>query len=158
MNFENISTGCIADETMPWMPFAPYSDTVEVKYFKADPVRGEVISLLKAPPGTTLPKHHHSGTVIVYTIQGCWKYLEHDWIARPKSIVFETASSQHTPIALPDSDADVITLNITMGELLFLDDNGSIVATENWRSSVDRYLAFCKRKGLVPLDITSFAV
>src|SRR5215472_6795948 len=116
MNYQNIDTGCIDDESMPWMPFAPYSDKVMVKYFKADPVRGEVISLLKAPPGTTLLKHHHTGTVIVYTIQGSWKYLEHDWVARPKSVVFETASTEHTPLAMPESNEDIITLNITVGD------------------------------------------
>jgi hypothetical protein len=157
MNYQNIDTGCIDDESMPWMPFAPYSDTVMVKYFKADPVRGEVISLLKAPPGTTLPKHHHTGTVIVYTVQGRWKYIEHDWIAGPKSVVFETAASEHTPLAMPDSKEDIITLNVTVGDLLYYDDKGQVCAIENWRTSVDRYLAFCKSKGIAPKDITSFA-
>src|SRR5262249_1131035 len=108
MNYQNIDTGCIDDESMPWMPFAPYSDTVTVKYFKADPVRGKVISLPKAPPGTTLPRPHHTGTVIVYTVQGRWKYIEHDWVAGPKSVVFETAASEHTPLAMPDSKEDII--------------------------------------------------
>jgi hypothetical protein len=42
-----------------------------------------VHSLLKAPPGTTLPTHHHTGAVIAYTIKRNWRHLEHDWIARP---------------------------------------------------------------------------
>jgi len=51
------------------MPFAPYSDLVSVKLFKADPVRGEVISVLRAPPGVELPRFHHSGTATIYTVQ-----------------------------------------------------------------------------------------
>jgi 2,4'-dihydroxyacetophenone dioxygenase len=72
-------------------------------------------------------------------------------------VVFETAASAHTPLAMPDSKEDIITLNITVGDLLYYDDKGQICALENWRTSVDRYLAFCKSKGMPPKDITSFA-
>jgi 2,4'-dihydroxyacetophenone dioxygenase len=158
MTFENIDTSCIDDESLPWLPFAPYSDTVQIKYFKIDPVRGEIISVLKAPPGMRLPKHHHTGTVIVYTVQGRWKYLEHDWVAGPRSVVFETASSRHTPVAPADGTEDVITFNITQGELVFLDDNDQIMAVENWRTSMQRYLDHCQAHGIVARDLTSFAV
>ena len=30
--------------------------------------------MMKAPAGVQLPKHHHTGTVMVYTIEGKWKY------------------------------------------------------------------------------------
>ena len=33
---------------------------------------------------------------MVYTIEGKWKYKEHDWIAGPGSVVYETAASTHT--------------------------------------------------------------
>ena len=39
------------------------------------------VTLLKAPAGLQLPKHHHCGTVMVYTIKGSWRSLEHDWTA-----------------------------------------------------------------------------
>ncbi len=157
MNFENIDTGVIADGDLPWTPFAPYSDVVEVKLIKADPVRGETITFLKAPLNTTLPKHHHGGTVIVYTVSGAWKYIEHDWIATPGSVVYETAGTSHTPITLPGHGDEIITLNITMGDLLYSDDAGNIVAIENWRSAVKRYLDYCAANGLEPRDVTSFA-
>ena len=51
---------------------------------------------MKAPLDVQLPKHHHTGTVMVYTIEGKWKYKEHDWVAGPGSIVYETAASTHT--------------------------------------------------------------
>jgi 2,4'-dihydroxyacetophenone dioxygenase len=57
---------------------------------------------------------------------------------------------------LADGTEDVITLNIVSGELLFLIANDEIVATENWRTAVERYLAFCRTQGVVPRDITSF--
>ncbi len=49
MLFESINTGCLDGNDTPWMPFAPYSNDVMIKYFKIDPVRGETITLLKRP-------------------------------------------------------------------------------------------------------------
>lgn len=157
MQFENIDTGVIFDEELPWTPFAPYSDEVFIKLLKADPVRGETITLLKAPAGMTLPRHHHSGTVIVYTIKGAWKYREHDWTATPGSVVFETAGTSHQPDAVGSHGDEVITLNITMGDLIYFDDEGRVAAIENWKSMVQRYLDYCTANGIEPCDVTSFA-
>jgi len=155
MLYEQIDTAVIDDESIPWVPFAPYSNEVLIKYFKCDPIRGETITLLKAPAGTVMPRHHHSGTVIVYTIKGSWKYVEHDWIAGPGSIVFETAGTSHTPQAL-ESDEEVITLNIVVGDLLFMNEQDQVLAIENWKSGVDRYLAYCSAADIEPVDITAF--
>ncbi|MFZ5670032.1 MAG: 2,4'-dihydroxyacetophenone dioxygenase family protein [Pseudomonadota bacterium] len=157
MPFANVDTGLILDSDLPWTPFAPYREDVLVKLFKADPVRGETITLLKSPMGIELPKHHHSGTVIVYTVKGAWRYKEHDWVATPGSIVFETAATSHTAQTVEGYGDEVITLNITMGDLLYLDDNGAVVAIENWRTAVQRYLDYCSANGLEPRDVTSFA-
>lgn len=156
MNFETISTGCLNDEDTPWVPFTPYSDQIFLKYFKIDPVQGEVIALLKAPAGAELARHHHTGTVIVYTVQGAWKYKEHDWVARPGSLVYETASSRHTPEALP-GDEEVIALNIVKGELVYLDGEDRPLAVETWRTAMDRYLGYCCKAGIEPRDLSSFA-
>ena len=158
MLYEEIHTAVIEDESIPWVPFAPYSSEVLIKYFKCDPIRGETITLLKAPAGTTLPRHHHSGTVIVYTIKGGWKYLEHDWVSREGGVVFETAGTSHTPTTLPEYGDEIITLNITQGDLLYFDDNDNLFAIENWKSGVERYRAFCAANGIEARDITSFSI
>tara|TARA_R110000850_G_scaffold117591_1_gene234093 strand:+ start:38 stop:529 length:492 start_codon:yes stop_codon:yes gene_type:complete len=157
MSFEHVDTALIDAEALPWVPFEPYSPDVHIKLLKADPVRGETITLLKAPISMELPRHHHSGTVIVYTIAGAWRYKEHDWVARPGSVVFETAASAHTAVAVEGHGDEVITLNITMGDLLYTDDAGQVVAMENWKTMVDRYLTYCKAQGVEPHDVTSFA-
>jgi hypothetical protein len=41
---EQIHTPVIDDESMPWMPFAPHSSEVLIRYFKADPIRRETIT------------------------------------------------------------------------------------------------------------------
>lgn len=155
MNYEQISTSYVDAESYPWFPFSPYSDVVMLKALKVEPVSGTFITLLKAPAGIQLPKHHHCGTVIVYTIKGKWRYLEHDWVAVPGSVVYETAASVHTPVAV--GDEEIITLNIQVGDSLYMDDKDNILAVENWKSLLARYTGFCKARGMTPVDITSFA-
>lgn len=156
MNFETINTGIIHDTDLPWTPFAPYSEDVSVKLIKADPVRGETVTLLRAPMGTVLPTHHHGGTVIVYTVSGAWRYAEHDWIATPGSIVYETAGSRHTPITVEGHGDETVTLNITSGDLIYFDGEGRMAAIENWRTAVQRYLDYCTQHGIEPRDVTHF--
>lgn len=154
MNFEAINTGCIDDKDTPWIPFAPYSPEVLVKYFKIDPVRGEIVLMMRTPAEMEMPRHHHTGTVIVYTVQGAWKYKEHDWVARAGSCVYETAGTRHTPEAV--GEGENLMFVVLQGELVYLDNEDNVLAVENWRTSMDRYLAYCKENGLEARDLTAF--
>jgi 2,4'-dihydroxyacetophenone dioxygenase len=156
MQYENIDTAVIDAESLPWIPFLPYADNVFLKLLKVDAVRGEWITLLKVPEDMQLPKHHHSGTVMVYTISGTWRYLEHDWTAGPGSFVFETAGTQHTPVGC--NKGEIVTLNIVQGDWNLIGPEGQVLAIENWKSMVQRYLDYCQRTDTQPVDVTSFAV
>lgn len=156
MFYETIDTALIDVESLPWMPFVPYADNIFLKLIKVDPIRGEWIVLLKVPGGVELPMHHHSGTVMVWTIQGKWKYHEHDWIGTPGSFVYETAGTRHTPVALGDEES--VTLDIVQGDLIFVTPEGAVLAIENWKSMMERYLNFCKKEGIEPVDVSSFSV
>jgi hypothetical protein len=156
MFYETIDTALIDVESLPWIPFAPYSDKFMLKLIKVDPITGQWISLLKLPPDSELPLHHHAGTVMVWTIAGKWRYLEHDWVAGPGSFVFETAGSRHTPVSVGNDE--VITLNIVQGDWNLLSPDGAVLAIENWKSMMDRYLGFCKAERIEPKDISSFGV
>ena len=154
MNYEKVTTSYIDAPAYPWIPFSPYSDVVFIKALKADPISGTFVTLLKAPGTVELPRHHHCGIVIVYTIKGKWKYREHDWIAREGSVVYETAATTHTPVGA--DDGEIITLNIQVGDSIYLDAKGNVLAIENWRTMLDRHAAYYRSKGLTPIDITSF--
>ena len=154
MLHHNVATSHVDAESLPWIPFTPYSDEVLLKYHKVDPVRGEVVSGFFMPAGADLGPHYHTGTVVVYTIRGSWRYLEHDWVAKPGDIVYETAASLHKPVVVGDDDVETIT--ITTGELLFLDDAGTIIARENVKTTLERYAAYCEANGLEIQDLTSF--
>jgi quercetin dioxygenase-like cupin family protein len=154
MNIEKITTSYVDAEKYPWIPFSPYSDVVFIKVLKVEPVSGTFVTLLKAPAGMQLPKHHHCGTVMVYTVKGQWRYIEHDWTAAPGSFVYETAASVHTPVVVGGDE--VITLNVQVGDSLYMDDKDNIIAVENWKSVAKRHIDFHKARGLAVPDVADF--
>ncbi|ROZ75799.1 2,4'-dihydroxyacetophenone dioxygenase family protein [Ramlibacter sp. WS9] len=156
MQYEKVQAALIDNESLPWIPFLPYSDGVFVKYFKLDPIRGEMIALMRVPARVLLPQHYQSGTVISYTIEGRWKFREYEWIAGPGSVVFEPAASRHTP-ETGITEGEVLLLDVVVGELLFQDEDGKILAIENWKTAMERYLAHCRWHGIAPRDLTAFS-
>jgi len=140
-------------ESVPWIPFEPHSADVLVKYFRLDPVRGEIVMLLKAPVGATLPPMHQSGRTMVYTLEGRWKHRENDWIAGPGSVVLEPAASRHT-VAVVAGDTPVLALVIMVGDLLFLGPQNEVRAIENWKTAQERYLSYCAHSAIAPRDLT----
>ena len=43
-----------------------------------------------------------------------------------------------------------------VGELLFLDADGTVVARENHLTSMERYLAYCREHEVEPRDLTEY--
>lgn len=148
-------TSLVDAESLPWHPLLPYADDVMIKLLKVNPLSGEWITLLKSPAHVQLPRHHHSGTVIVYTVAGRWRYLEHDWVAGPGSLVYEVAGSRHTPAVVGEDE--VLTLNIVQGDWNLMSDDDQVLAIENWKTVLKRYTDHCATHGLEPVDVTSFA-
>ncbi len=139
---------------IPWVPFAPYSDEVLLKYHHINPVHGEVLVSMRFPPGVRLPTHYHTGTVISHTLKGAWHYLEHDWIACPGATIYETAAAAHTPESCGEEEAEVFF--VITGELLFLDEHGSVIARENHVTSLERYLTYCREHAITPRDLSEY--
>ena len=152
--FDGVNAPYSADHSLPWLPFSPHSELVTVKLYAVDPARGEVVMLLRAPPGAELPSRRLTGTTTIYTIQGRWKYREHDWVSGPGSVVLEPAGARHTPTILADGTDDTILFIVTVGDLQLLDADGQVVGTENWHSALERYLAYCRDNDIVPRDLT----
>lgn len=152
---EQIDTGYMAGDSLPWVPFSPYSDEVLLTYWKVDSVRGEIVVSMRFPPGTELPTHYHTGIVVAHTIRGAWRYLEHDWVSGAGDTVYETAASSHTPESVGDEDAEVFFY--VVGELEFVDESGNLLARENAKTALARYLAYCEANGLPAQDLTSFS-
>jgi 2,4'-dihydroxyacetophenone dioxygenase len=136
----------------PEFPFTPYNEDVKIKLLRVDPLRGQMCLVLTAPGGTGLGIHKHYGYVIVYTLKGAWRYLEHDWVSREGDFVYETAGSTHTFV----TDEDTAAFIIVEGALEFLDEDGNRLAIEDWQSMYRRYLDYCEAQGIEAPDLKSF--
>ena len=147
----------IGSEALPWHPFTPYSERVLLKLLHVDPVKGEVVLMIKAPGGEHVgTTHNHYGRVLVFTVQGSWRYEEHDWVSKPGDFVYEVADSRHTFITEPGED--VVAFAVIEGALNFLDANGNSLGIESARTFLERYHAYCAEHGIEPVDLTEFAL
>ena len=144
----------MAGDDTPWIPFAPLSDQVHLKYWKIDPVRAEIVVSMKFDAGLTLPAHYHTGIVIGHTVKGAWRYQENNWVSRAGDTVYEVAGSSHTPESMDDSEV----FFVIVGELLFFDADGKTVLwQENHKTSLERYNSYCEANGITPRDLTDWS-
>jgi 2,4'-dihydroxyacetophenone dioxygenase len=142
------------NDKLPWVPFTPYNAAVGTKLLKVDPVSGQSVTMLRVPGGQGLGVHNHYGTVIVYTVQGAWRYLEHDWVSRAGDLVYESAGSRHTLQVEPGED--MLAFIIVEGALEFIGADGKSMGLENWKTFLERYYRFCEANRIRPVDLTSF--
>lgn len=79
-------------------------------------------------PGTTLPKHFHTGIVHLYTISGCWYYLEYpDQKQTAGSYLFEPGGSVHQ-LHVPETNTELTdTLMVVYGVNINFDENDEFV-------------------------------
>ena len=140
---------------LPEVPFIPYSEHVTIKLLRIDRASGQIAVILKGPPGARIGRHKHYGSVILYTISGAWRYLEHDWVARQGDFIFETASSSHTFVTEGEEMVEVFA--IVEGALEFQDDDGNPIAIEDWQSMHQRYLDYCSEHGIEPTEVTELS-
>lgn len=125
----------VDDESL-WVP---YADDVWLQPCCFNVTTGGFSVLLKGLPGAQLGVHYHVGTVRGYTLQGQWRYLEHDWIAKPGTFIYEPAGEAHTLVVTEDSPEPALIMFIVEGGLVFLDNpvNGEFAAYEDGFSLLD---------------------
>jgi 2,4'-dihydroxyacetophenone dioxygenase len=141
----------VSTDDVPWVPQEPGRWFKPLHFFTAG---GTWINLVKMEPGRQIRRHIHAGgSVQAYVLQGAWRYLEHDWVARPGSYVFEPAGGAHTLEVL--SDETMITLFVVNGVIQYLDGEGRVVQQDDLQSRRQLYLDYCREQGLEPRALTT---
>ena len=141
----------IEDERIPWIP------QEEGRWFK--PLHfmlqsGSWVNLVKMKPGRRIRRHIHAGgSVHAYVLRGSWRYVEHDWVARPGSYVHEPAGGVHTLEVV--GEETMVTLFLVNGVIQYLDDEGRVVQQDDLHSRRREYLDFCSERGIEPVAISS---
>ncbi len=139
----------IQSDEIPWVP---QGDRVWFKPLRFDLVNGRWVNLLKVAGGGKVNRHRHTGgQVLGYCLQGSWRYLERDWVARPGTLVYEPPGDIHTLVV--DGAEGMLTLFILEGVIQYLDDDDNISYQDDVFTKMERYLDFCRNQNTKPLDL-----
>jgi hypothetical protein len=117
-NREHFLTHTNLDDDGPWVP---YADGVWIQPCCFNVTSGGFSVVLKGLPGAKLGVHYHVGTVRGFTLRGHWRYLEHDWIAKPGTFIYEPAGEAHTLVVTDDSPEPAVIFFCVEGGLIYLD-------------------------------------
>ena len=139
----------IHSDDIPWVP---QGDRVWFRPLRFDLANGRWVNVLKVTGGGRVNRHRHSGgQVLGYCLQGSWRYLERDWVARPGTFVYEPPGDIHTLVV--DEAEGMLTLFLLEGVIQYLDDEDNVIYQDDVFTKLERYRNFCRQHGLEPLDL-----
>ncbi|MBL8672314.1 MAG: 2,4'-dihydroxyacetophenone dioxygenase family protein [Alphaproteobacteria bacterium] len=115
------------DDERVWVPQA---DRVWFRPLMLNTLQGSWTNLLKVKKAGVFARHRHPAPVHGYVIKGSWRYLEHDWVARPGNYVFEPPGETHTLTVDADCE-EMITFFVIQGPLIYIDEKGAIIQYED---------------------------
>lgn len=109
--------------------------------------QGWWVNLTKATATGVVSRHRHPAPVTGYTLDGSWGYLEHDWVARKGTFIFEPPGETHTLVVLPEA-GHMLTLFHNFGPVLYVDEQGRQTGFEDVFTRLARYKKHCNEVGL----------
>ena len=140
------------DNDRKWIP---YAEGVWLQPCSFDLSAGALSLVLKGLPGASLGVHYHVGQVYGFTLNGNWRYLEHDWIAGPGTFVFEPAGEAHSLVVTEDSPEPAVIFFMISGALVYLDkpENGTFAAYEDAFSALEFFRSGYREAGIDPAEL-----
>jgi len=135
------------DDERLWIP---YAEGVWIQPCCFNATNGGYSLVLKGLPGAKLGTHYHVGTVRGYTLRGRWRYLEHDWVAKSGTFIYEPAGEAHTLVISDDSPEPALIVFIVEGGLIYLDKpvNGGFAAYDDGFSLLELSRKYYREAGL----------
>lgn len=128
-----IAVAAIPDDERVWVPQAA---DVWFRPLFLNTVTGQWCNLLRVRRAGVLSRHRHPGAVFGYVVRGEWRYLEHDWVAREGSFVYEPPGEIHT-LVVPEDCAEMITFFNISGAMIYVDDDGRQSGYEDVFTKID---------------------
>jgi quercetin dioxygenase-like cupin family protein len=138
-----IAVQAIPDDERVWVPQAP---DVSFRPLLLNTVTGSWCNLLRVRKSGVLSRHIHPSWVTGYVIRGAWRYLEHDWVAREGSFVYEPPGEIHTLVvdeAVGGSaeTTEMITFFNIHGAMVYVDEAGRSTGYEDVFTKIE----MCRR-------------
>lgn len=135
-----IAVTAIPDDERVWVPQA---ENVWFRPLLLNTVTGGWCNLLRVRKSGVLSRHIHPSIVVGYVIRGSWRYLEHDWVAREGSFVFEPPGEIHTLVVDEASGGatEMITFFNISGAMVYVDAQGQPTGYEDVFTKIE----MCRR-------------
>lgn len=130
-----------------WVPQGEHSPGVEFRPLMFQPGAGSFVNLLRVRRQGIVSRHRHAGAVQAFTLRGRWHYLEYDWWAEEGSFAFEPPGDIHT-LEVPADCPEMITLFITTGAYIYVDDDFTMLGIEDVFSKLEKTRAHYQAVGL----------
>jgi 2,4'-dihydroxyacetophenone dioxygenase len=118
-----------------------------------DTVTGAMANLFRYTAPGTIGRHLHASPVYAYTIEGQWRYREHNWVAKPGTFVFEAPGEVHTLIV---DKAPMLGFFVWMGGYQLCDENDNIIGASNVHTLITACDKHYREVGLGPDYIRQF--
>jgi len=85
---------------------------------------------------------------------GHWRYLEHDWVAKPGTFIYEPAGEAHTLVISDDSPEPAVILFMVEGGLIYLEKsvNGGFAAYEDGFTALELTRKYYREANVVFCD------
>jgi len=141
---EIVVGAAVPEDERVWVPQAP---DVWFRPLCLNTVQGYWVNLLRVRKSGVLSRHRHPAPVHGYVIRGRWHYLEHDWVAREGSYVFEPPGETHT-LVVPEDVAEMVTLFHITGAMVYVDPWGQQTGYEDVFTKIAMCRAHYKQCGL----------
>jgi quercetin dioxygenase-like cupin family protein len=126
---DEIAITAIPEDERVWVPQAP---DVWFRPLLMNTVTGSWCNLLRVRKSGVLSRHIHPSWVTGYVIRGAWRYLEHDWVAKAGSFVYEPPGEIHTLVVDEVvGESEMITQFNIHGAMIYLDDEGRTTGYED---------------------------
>ena len=136
----------VGEEEIPWAR-NPLTQA-EVRLLQARPEDAMWVLHTRMPAGLRADRHRHTGPVLGFTLGGSWRYLEHSFVNRAGSYLYEPAGSEHSLHVADENTQPTEALFVMYGEVLYLDDDDEVTYVSNVQTSLDLYYQSCESAGL----------
>jgi len=134
----------VPDDDRVWVPQAPQ---VWFRPLMLNTVDGGWVNLLKVTRAGVVSRHRHPAPVHGYVIKGSWRYLEHDWVARAGSYVYEPPGETHT-LVVDEGTEEMITFFHISGAMIYVDEDGRQAGYEDVHTKIAKCRDHYRKVGL----------
>ena len=140
MKQQGLAPDQVGDLVIPVIPederlWVPQAENVWFRPLMFNTVEGSWTNLLRIARAGMLNRHRHPAPVYGYVLKGSWRYLEHDWVARAGSFVYEPPGEVHTLVVDDDVD-EMITLFQVQGALIYMNESGEQIGYDDVHSKI----------------------